>query len=69
MAEQYGTMKDVARIYGYKTEESLWRLAKRGLVPGAFRVPTGPRGRWRVDMQILRRSWGVGNSMPAVAKL
>lgn len=60
--ECFADLKTAAKIYGFTTK-ALRVLAKRGEVPGAFQVPlNSPRGRWRIDLGILRKAWnGNGN--------
>lgn len=59
MAEpEYVSLKEAAARYGYDAEH-FRRRAKRGELPGAFRVPPeDPKARWRVDLAELKKAWG-----------
>jgi hypothetical protein len=55
---EYVDIKTVARIYGYTDWRSVRNRAQRGELPGAFKAPPQPHGRWLVDIKELRKAWG-----------
>lgn len=57
MEHTLATLKEVAGIYRY--DVTYLRLkAGKGELPGAFKLGTGPRKQWRVDLSELRKAWG-----------